>query len=239
MQKGCSCMSSVCIITARGGSKRIPRKNIRLFLGSPIISYSIKAAIESDLFEEVMVSTDDEEIASIAKSCGASVPFMRSSENSGDRATTYDVLAEVLGEYSARGRRFDTLCCIYPTAPFVTAKKLRIAAAMLDGADTVLSVVRFSFPPQRGLVGSNDNLSYWQPEYAAARSQDLEPVFHDAGQFYFCRIPALLSSGLIVGARTRGIEVSELEAQDIDNISDWEIAEIKYRRMIAHGEDQG
>lgn len=232
-------MNSVCIITARGGSKRIPRKNIRPFLGRPIISYSIEAAIESGLFEEVMVSTDDEEIASIATSCGASVPFMRSSENGGDHATTYDVLAEVVREYGMRGREFDTLCCIYPTAPFVTAEKLRAASAMLDGADTVLSVVRFSFPPQRGLVGRGDCLSFWHPECAAARSQDLEPVFHDAGQFYFCRIPALLSSGLIVGARTKGFEVSELEAQDIDNISDWEIAEIKYRRMITNGETQG
>ena len=232
-------MNSVCIITARGGSKRIPRKNIRLFLGRPIISYSIEAAIESGLFEEVMVSTDDEEIASIARSCGASVPFMRSTENGGDHATTYDVLAEVVREYGIRGRGFDTLCCIYPTAPFVTAEKLRAASTMLDGADTVLSVVRFSFPPQRGLVGRGDCLSFWHPECAAARSQDLEPVFHDAGQFYFCRIPELLSSGLIVGARTKGFEVSELEAQDIDNISDWEIAEIKYRRMITNGETQG
>lgn len=232
-------MNSICIITARGGSKRIPRKNIRPFLGRPIISYSIEAAIKSGLFEEVMVSTDDEEIASIATSCGASVPFMRSSENGGDHATTYDVLAEVVREYGIRGREFDSLCCIYPTAPFVTAEKLRAASAMLDGADTVLSVVRFSFPPQRGLVERSDCLSFWHPECAAARSQDLEPVFHDAGQFYFCRIPALLSSGLIVGARTKGFVVSELEAQDIDNISDWEIAEIKYRRMIANGETQG
>lgn len=232
-------MNSICIITARGGSKRIPRKNIRPFLGRPIISYSVDAAIKSGLFEEVMVSTDDEEIASIARSCGASVPFMRSSENGGDHATTYDVLAEVVGEYGMRGREFDTLCCIYPTAPFVTAEKLRAAATMLDDVDTVLSVVRFSFPPQRGLVERGDCLSFWHPECAAARSQDLEPVFHDAGQFYFCRIPALLSSGLIVGARTKGFEVSELEAQDIDNISDWEIAEIKYRRMITDGETQG
>lgn len=232
-------MNSICIITARGGSKRIPRKNIRPFLGRPIISYSIEAAIKSGLFEEVMVSTDDEEIASIATSCGASVPFMRSSENGGDHATTYDVLAEVVREYGIRGREFDSLCCIYPTAPFVTAEKLRAASAMLDGADTVLSVVRFSFPPQRGLVERGDCLSFWHPECAAARSQDLEPVFHDAGQFYFCRIPELLSSGLIVGARTKGFVVSELEAQDIDNISDWEIAEIKYRRMITNGETQG
>lgn len=232
-------MNSICIITARGGSKRIPRKNIRPFLGRPIISYSVDAAIKSGLFEEVMVSTDDEEIASIARSCGASVPFMRSSKNGGDHATTYDVLAEVVGEYGMRGREFDTLCCIYPTAPFVTAEKLRAAATMLDDVDTVLSVVRFSFPPQRGLVERGDCLSFWHPECAAARSQDLEPVFHDAGQFYFCRIPALLSSGLIVGARTKGFEVSELEAQDIDNISDWEIAEIKYRRMITDGETQG
>lgn len=228
-------MSSVCIITARGGSKRIPRKNVRGFCGKPIISYSIEAAIGSGLFDEVMVSTDDEVIAEVARSCGAMVPFMRSIGTSGDFATTRDVLVEVLGEYKRRGREFDELCCVYPTAPFVTAGKLREARALLDGADTVLSVVRFSFPPQRGLVEDGDVLAWWQPESADARSQDLAPVFHDAGQFYFCRPERLLAGGALLGPVTRGYEVPETEAQDIDNESDWEIAEMKYERMMADG----
>lgn len=232
-------MSSVCIITARGGSKRIPRKNVREFCGRPIVSYSIEAALDSCLFDEVMVSTDDEGIAEVARSCGAAVPFLRSAGASGDFATTCDVLVEVLGEYGRRGRGFDELCCVYPTAPFVTAAKLREAHALLGGADTVLSVVRFSFPPQRGLVEDGGVLTWWQPESAGARSQDLPPVFHDAGQFYFCRPARLLSGGELLGPVTRGYEVPETEAQDIDNESDWEIAEMKYERMVADGKAQG
>ena len=140
---------AIAIITARGGSKRIPHKNIKEFCGQPIICYSIKAALSSGIFDEVMVSTDDEEIAAIARSAGASVPFMRSSENANDFATMDDVLREVLGQYRDIGREFETFCCIYPTAPFVTAKKLQDAKALLDTADSVMPVVAFSFPPQR------------------------------------------------------------------------------------------
>ena len=228
-------MSSLCVITARGGSKRIPRKNVREFCGRPIIAYSIEAALESGLFDEVMVSTDDEGIAEVAKRCGAKVPFMRGPESSGDFATTRDVLVEVLEAYRSRGREFGELCCVYPTAPFVTATKLREARAMLDGADTVLAVVRFSFPPQRGLVDRGGSLGWWMPGSAGARSQDLEPVLHDAGQFCFCRPARLLSGGELLGPVTRGYEVPETEAQDIDNESDWEVAEMKYGRMASHG----
>ena len=144
-------MSSIAVITARGGSKRIPHKNIKDFCGKPIIAYSIEAALESGLFDEVMVSTDDEEIAEIARVFGASVPFMRSSSTSDDYATTSDVLLEVLDAYESQGRTFDSLCCIYPTAPFVTAGKLHAARSLFeDGADTVLVVTEYSFPPQRG-----------------------------------------------------------------------------------------
>lgn len=228
-------MSSLCVVTARGGSKRIPRKNVREFCGRPIIAYSIEAALESGLFNEVMVSTDDEEIAEVARACGAEVPFMRSLETSGDLATTRDVLVEVLEAYRARSRWFDELCCIYPTAPFVSAAKLREAHALLEGADTVLPVVRFSFPPQRGLVAAGSSLGWWMPECAGARSQDLQPVFHDAGQFYFCRPDRLLAGGELLGPVTRGYGVPETEAQDIDNESDWEVAEMKYERMMADG----
>lgn len=227
-------MSFVCIITARGGSKRIPRKNIKEFCGKPIIAYSIEAALESNLFDEVMVSTDDEEIAEIAKRYGAAVPFLRSNQNSNDFATTKDVLLEVVADYEARGKCFESLCCLYPTAPFVTAEKLQGASKLFDAnTDTVLTVTKFSFPPQRGLIQGRDGFEYWMPENANARSQDLVPVFHDAGQFYFCKVSSLQTSYSLLGSITKGYEVSELEVQDIDNYSDWEIAEVKFNRMRA------
>ena len=227
-------MNALCVITARGGSKRIPRKNIREFCGKPIIVYSIEAALESKLFDEVIVSTDDEEIAEIAKDYGAAVPFLRSRQNSNDFATTRDVLLEVIANYEALSKHFESLCCLYPTAPFVTAEKLQEAAKLFDeNTDTVLTVTKFSFPPQRGLIKGKDGFEYWIPENANARSQDLTPVFHDAGQFYFCRISSLKISSTLLGPKTKGYEVSELEVQDIDNYSDWEIAEEKFRRMRA------
>lgn len=226
--------SAICIITARGGSKRIPHKNIREFCGKPIIAYSIEAALESGLFDDVMVSTDDEAIAAVARKYGASVPFMRSAAASGDYATTTDVLSEVLGSYEERGRSFDSVCCLYPTAPFVTSKKLQDAQRLFDrGADTVLSVVRFSFPPQRALMKEEGSMRFWQPENAVTRSQDLAPLYHDAGQFYFCRTELITRLGTLLGPVALGYEVSETEAQDIDNPSDWELAEIKYERMVA------
>lgn len=226
-------MSGIAIITARGGSKRIPRKNIKEFCGRPIISYSIVAALESGLFDEVMVSTDSGEIADVALAYGANVPFMRSPATSDDFATTADVLREVLDRYAARGARFETFCCLYPTAPFVTADKLREASKLLAGtAETVLSVVPFSFPPQRGLVAKGNRFEYWQPEHALSRSQDLETIFHDAGQFYFRACKGFLRGEGLVGPDAAGFVVPELEAQDIDNPSDWEIAEMKYERMV-------
>ena len=151
-------MSRLAIITARGGSKRIPKKNIREFCGKPILAYSIEAALASGLFDHVMVSTDDEEIAQIAEKYGAEVPFFRSEATSGDFATTNDVLAEVLAEYEKRGMHFDIACCIYPTAPFVTAQKLTNAVEQLEAsdADTLIPVVSFSYPPQRAMGWNRD-----------------------------------------------------------------------------------
>ena len=179
-------MNAIAIITARGGSKRIPRKNIKEFLGKPIISYSIEAALKSGLFEEVMVSTDDEEIAQIARKAGASVPFMRSINTSDDFATTDDVLLEVLDDYEKIGKTFEYMACIYPTAPFVTPEKLSEAIRLLKEhrATGVMPVVPFSFPPQRGMVVSEGRLAYCYPENAMKRSQDLETMYHDCGQFY-------------------------------------------------------
>lgn len=223
----------IAIITARGGSKRIPKKNIKDFCGKPIIAYSIEAAISSKLFDEVMVSTDSEEIAEIAKKYGASVPFMRSAETSNDYATTNDVLIEVFNEYKKRGQEFDIAVCIYPTAPFVTADKLKRAVDMVekDGADAVTPVVQFSFPPQRAFIIRDNALEYQYPENASARSQDLEPIYHDCGQFYVMK-PKNVMDGIII-KKTTPIVMPESEVQDIDTVEDWKIAEMKYQIMVS------
>ncbi|CCX89409.1 cMP-N-acetylneuraminic acid synthetase [Clostridium sp. CAG:590] len=223
----------IAIITARGGSKRIPKKNIKDFCGKPIIAYSIEAAISSKLFDEVMVSTDSEEIAEIAKKYGASVPFMRSAETSNDYATTNDVLIEVFNEYKKRGQEFDIAVCIYPTAPFVTADKLKRAIDMVekDGADAVTPVVQFSFPPQRAFIIRDNALEYQYPENASARSQDLEPIYHDCGQFYVMK-PKNVMDGIII-KKTTPIVMPESEVQDIDTVEDWKIAEMKYQIMVS------
>lgn len=220
------------IITARGGSKRIPRKNIKSFCGKPILCYSIEAALSSGAFDEVMVSTDDEEIAQIAKTAGAKVPFFRSPESSGDHATTDDVIMEVLKAYQQMGRNFDAFCCIYPTAPFLSKERLRSAMELLKEADSVIPVVPFSYPPQRGLVINDMGFVERQfPEYATARSQDLPKIYHDCGQFYACRTDAFLAAGTTDVERLVPLVLSELEVQDIDTMEDWELAELKYRML--------
>lgn len=231
-------MSCIAIITARGGSKRIPRKNIRPFCGKPILAYSIEAALQSGVFEEVMVSTDDGEIAAIARQYGAAVPFLRSEETSGDYVSSSDAVAEVLHRYAQAGRRFDLVANLYPTAPFVTAARLREAAARLQDsdADTLVPVVRFSFPPQRGFVIDGGTLRLAQPQYRETRSQDLEPLYHDAGQFYLAKGEAFARNPRFYGDRILPFELPELEVQDIDTLSDWEIAEFKYQ--LLHKGDQ-
>lgn len=226
-------MSRLAIITARGGSKRIPKKNIREFCGKPILAYSIEAALASGLFDTVMVSTDDTEIAQIAKKYGAEVPFFRSAATAGDFATTNDVLAEVLAEYAKRGRHFDVACCIYPTAPFVTAQKLQAAVAQLEAsdADTLIPVVSFSYPPQRAMVVEQERLVFKYPEYLDSRSQDLQPHYHDVGQFYVFRTDRFAVNKKLMVGNILPLIVSELEVQDIDNLTDWKIAEMKYRLM--------
>jgi pseudaminic acid cytidylyltransferase len=226
-------MDNIAIITARGGSKRIPKKNIKEFCGKPIISYSIKAALESNIFSEVMVSTDDLKIATIAKEYGAMIPFLRSENTSGDFATTADVLREVLVEYKKQGKIFTWMCCLYPTAPFVTAKKLKVAFSKLEASNSggLIPVVKFSYPPQRGFVIKNDKLEYKWPQYMRSRSQDLEPYYHDAGQFYFWRVAEFLKAKDGMPNDVLPLIVDENEVQDIDNLSDWQLAELKYHAM--------
>lgn len=226
-------MKALAIITARGGSKRIPRKNIKPFLGKPIILYSIEAALASGRFDEVMVSTDDEEIADIAKSGGAKVPFLRSEATANDYATTADVINEVIQKYKELGQSFDAICCIYPTAPFITSDAIKTAMDSLEksGADSVLPVVKFSFPPQRCVIVKEGMLEPKWPEYMNCRSQDLEPFYHDCGQFYCMRTESFLAQKKVVMDKTVPFYQDEMNVQDIDTLEDWKIAEVKYKTM--------
>lgn len=229
-------MSSIAIITARGGSKRIPRKNIRDFCGKPIIAYSIEAAISSNLFDEIMVSTDDAEIREIAIKYGANVPFLRSEQTSGDFSSTKDVLIEVLEEYKKIGSNFTYMCCIYPTAPFITATKLKAAMNMLctSKLDSVVPVVPFSYPPQRGFLMDNDaNIRFQYHDYKLSRSQDLETIYHDCGQFYCVNVKRFIETEELIMPNTKAVVMNELEMQDIDNDIDWKLAEIKYKLISA------
>lgn len=227
-------MSNLAIITARGGSKRIPEKNIKEFCGKPIIAYSIEAALNSGLFDEVMVSTDSVKIAEIAREYGAEVPFMRSETTSGDFATTRDVLMEVITKYRELGKTFDYMCCIYPTAPFVTPEKLKEAMRTMkdNGYYEMVSVVSFSFPPQRSFIIEDGELKWKWPEYRNSRSQDLEKFYHDAGQFYIYNASKYLECDGVIGDRRAPFILPETEVQDIDNYEDWEIAELKYTAMM-------
>lgn len=227
-------MSKLCIIPARGGSKRIPRKNIKEFLGKPIIAYSIEAALQSNLFNEVMVSTDDDEIAEIAKKYGAKVPFLRSNENANDYATTIDVIKEVLIEYKKQGQVFKKTCCIYPTAPFVSEIKLKEAFNLLlkKNFDCVFPVMEFSFPIQRALKKNADNkMTLFQPKHLNSRSQDLEKAYHDSGQFYWFKTKEIVRKGKLWTDNTGVIVIKESEGQDIDTLEDWKLAEIKYKLL--------
>lgn len=222
------------IITARGGSKRIPMKNIKPFLGLPIIKYSIEAAIGAGCFDEIMVSTDDPEIGEVASSFGAKIPFMRSMETSDDQSTTAAVVLEVLETYRKLGKKFDYCCCIYPTAPFITSEKLSRAFAKLteSGADSVVPVVRFGFPILRSFKIENGLVKMNWPEYMNTRSQDLPGAFHDCGQFYFLNVDSFMEKQKLFSDVTLPYEMPESEVQDIDNEEDWKLAEIKYTFLL-------
>jgi pseudaminic acid cytidylyltransferase len=224
---------TIAIIPARGGSKRIPRKNINSFLGKPIIAYSIEVALQSGLFDEVMVSTDDEEIAGIAKSYGAAVPFMRSAENSNDFATTRAVILEVLKRYAEDyNRPFQYACCIYPTSPLTQVAQLQEGFTLLKEQryTSVSPVVQFDYPIWRGLsIGEHGKGSMIWPEHLYSRSQDLQPVYHDAGQWYW--YTTALYNEWVWPDNTGFITLSKEEVQDIDSLSDWKIAEMKYKLL--------
>ena len=227
-------MTKLAIIPARGGSKRIPKKNIKDFLGKPIIAYSIETALNSNLFDEVMVSSDDDEILKISEKYGASIPFVRSSPNSNDYATTIDVISEVIEKYKNIGKEFEYTCCIYPCAPFITENILKQSFEHLqqEKYDCIFPVVPFSFPIQRAVrINSKDRIEMFQPEYMQTRSQDLENSFHDVGQYYFFKTKKIIEHQKLWTDNTGCVILSETESQDIDTIEDWKLAELKYKMV--------
>lgn len=227
-------MKNIAIIPARGGSKRIPRKNIKCFLGRPIVSYSIETALKSNLFQEVMVSTDDPEIAQIAKTHGASVPFFRSRESANDFAPLSEVLLEVLDMYEGKGMSFDNVCCILPTAPLITEINIKAAYSLLEDSsfDSVCPIVPFSYPILRSLkFDENNRLQMNWPEYRFARSQDLKPAYHDSGTFYWIKTDILQKNKKLLSDNGTAIVMDEFHVQDIDTLEDWALAEMKYRLL--------
>jgi len=229
----------IAIIPARGGSKRVPRKNIRGFCGQPIMAYSIQAALASGLFDIVMVSTDDEEIAETAREYGAGVPFKRSRKNADDYASTADVVLEVLEQFKSLEYDFEQLCCIYPTAPFVTAEKLKRGMALLtEQVDYVLPVVQYSYNPLRAVVIRDNCVCMRDPRFLNTRSQDLEPLYHDCGQFYCAKTEAFLRDKTLLGEKTVPFVLTVSEVHDIDTLEDWKLAEMKYLSMTNRRTDE-
>jgi len=225
-------VKSLAIITARGGSKRIPGKNIRPFLGKPAVAWPVEAAVKSGCFTEVMVSTDDTAIADVARKAGASVPFMRSVNSAGDHATLADVVLEVLSQYKAKGEVFEVVCCMLGTAFFVHAELLQHALNTLahNECDGVMPLVRFNYPVQRALqLDDAGNVSFIYPEHRLTRSQDLIPAFHDAGQFYILKTQAFEQQGKIIMDRMLALELPWYAAIDIDEEEDWSRAEVIVR----------
>lgn len=223
-------MSAIAIILARGGSKRIPRKNVRPFLGEPVIWRPIRAALESGRFDEVMVSTDDEEIAAVAREGGAVTPFRRTDANASDNATTTNALLEVLQQYRESGREFDYLCGIYACTPLIEAAHLVEGWDLMQThpeAETVMPVVQYGYPIQRAFHVSGRELKMVMPENAFARSQDLAPSYHDAGQWYWLRRDRFEAERKIFTDHCMPVVLSELATQDIDNEVDWRLAELK------------
>lgn len=228
-------VTSLCIIPARGGSKRIPGKNLREFRGLPMVRWSIRAAQASGCFSEVLVSTDDDAIAALAQAQGASVPFRRSAQAASDHATTAAVLLETLDRLGAAGKSFPAVCCLYATAPFTTAQDLRAGLEKLEtgGFDVVLPVARFDYPIWRSLkMGADGRVLMNWPEHRDTRSQDLPPAYHDAGQWCWFRPAALYRDGSLLGPNTGSVVLPAERVQDIDTEDDWRSAEWKHERIF-------
>lgn len=224
----------LCIIPARGGSKRIPHKNIALFKGEPIISYSIKAVQESGIADEIMVSTDDQAIADVAIKYGAKVPFFRDASTSNDKAGVAAVLVEVVNEYKKRGMEFDYVLSVYATQPLLKPENLVKAFKQLsttEGAESICTVEAYSYPPQRATVIVDGELKQLHPENYYARSQDLQKIYHDCNQFFLFKTYALMRDQKLYTEHTLPFILAESESQDIDTMEDWKLMEMKYDLM--------
>jgi N-acylneuraminate cytidylyltransferase len=218
----------VAIIPARGGSKRIPRKNIRPFHGKPIMAWSIEAAQNAGCFDHIVVSTDDEEIAALARTLGAEVPFLRPAELASDHAGTVPVIAHAVQRLQAAGWPVTQACCLYATAPFVTPDDLRRGwdLLMTEDVDFAFTVTRFEAPIQRALkLTGQGRVGMFQPDHFNTRSQDLEPAWHDAGQFYWGQAGAWTLQAPLFGSRSVAVEMPRFRVQDIDTPEDWTRAE--------------
>jgi N-acylneuraminate cytidylyltransferase len=226
----------VALIPARGGSKRIPRKNIRPFDGQPMIAYSIRAALDAGVFDRVIVSTDDDEIASVSRKFGAEVPFVRPPELSGDFVATNDVVRHAIQWLRDAGCDVQFLCCLYPTAPFVTAAYLREGLEKLAASDKsyAFSVTAYGFPIQRAIrINAAGSVEACHPEHFLTRSQDLEPRYHDAGQFYWGRAQAFVDGVVMFSPAALPVILPRFLVQDIDTEEDWERAELMHRAYLA------
>lgn len=225
----------LCIIPARGGSKRIPHKNILPFKDKPIIAYTIETVINSGIADEIMVSTDDEEIAIIAQKYGAKYPFRRNDETANDMAGVADVLVEVVNQYKSQGREFDYVLCVYATNPLLKSDSLQKAYDKLSSnpdAESISTIEAYSYPPQRGMIIEDSGYMVMnQPEYYSARSQDLPKLYHDSCQFFLFKTYALLRDKKLYTQRTLPYIIDELESQDIDTPEDWKLMEMKYDLM--------
>ncbi len=221
---------SIAIIPARGGSKRIPRKNIKMFHGKPLIAYSIQAAMESNLFDKIIVTTDDEEIADIAKEYGATVPFIRPKELSDDFTGTTDVINHALQWLSDHGEKYDYVCTIYATAPLLRSQYIVEGFEKLQHSDAVnaFSCTSMPFPVQRTFkITTDERCEMFWPENYMKRSQDLEEAYQDAGQFYWTRLNQK-SDEILFGKDSIPIVLPRYLVQDIDTLEDWEQAELLY-----------
>jgi N-acylneuraminate cytidylyltransferase len=221
---------SLCVIPARGGSKRIPQKNIRDFCGKPMIAWSIEAAINSQLFDEVIVSSDSTEIINIAKQYGASTPFVRPADLANDHAGTTAVVKHAVNELDPNNLLYSRICCLYATAPFVTTSGLHQAAKNLDNpkCKTSFSASSFAFPIQRAIKMKGEGVSPFQPELMGQRSQDLEPAYHDAGQFYWWTRAALNENAAMFSQSSYPVILPRILTQDIDDQEDWEMAQFLF-----------
>ena len=225
---------NICVIPARGGSKRIPRKNIKEFNGKPIIAYSIEAALNSSCFNRVIVSTDDNEIAKVAKKYGAQVPFVRPEKLSNDSAGTIPVIKHAIEWMEQKNNYIKHVCCLYATAPFIKSKILTKAYQQLkdSSADYCFSVTRFTFPIQRAIkIVQGDKVEMFYPEYFNKQSQDLEEAYHDAGQFYWGKAQAFKDELRLFSEIATPYILPRYLVQDIDTMEDWIRAEAMYKAL--------